>query len=126
MQVKESKNSLSLDASDVKCDMTLVACVFFDSINLRITTMGSGTSRGVAYIINLTALPEYYSSASLVLHQLASFESTIWTADCKCNGNKVVIGNFYIFSLIENNCTIFSFYNNEEYIGCTTNYVKSM
>ncbi|KAL3523194.1 hypothetical protein ACH5RR_016028 [Cinchona calisaya] len=60
--------------------------------NVLVTTMGSGTSRGVAYILDLTAPLDYYANTSLVIQQLASFESTIWNADCNCNGNKVAIG----------------------------------
>ncbi|XP_027089512.1 uncharacterized protein [Coffea arabica] len=60
--------------------------------NVLITTMGSGASRGVAYIMDVTAPLGYYSSTSESLRRLASFESTIWDADCSYNGDKVAIG----------------------------------
>lgn len=58
------------------------------------TTLGSGDSRGSVYILNLTKALDYDASA-VRLHKsstIASFNHTIWTADCNNNGTRAVIG----------------------------------
>ncbi|XP_064967233.1 uncharacterized protein LOC103986735 [Musa acuminata AAA Group] len=59
------------------------------------TTFGSGAAGGSVYILNLhEPLDLILSSGSLFSHisQIASFDRTIWTADCNSHGTQAVIG----------------------------------
>ena len=63
----------------------------------RITTLGSETIGGSVYILNLTR-PLDFNSIPIIrqrMHEVASFNCTIWTADCNSKGSQAVIGKYY-------------------------------
>lgn len=59
-----------------------------------ITTLGSETSGGSVYILNLVEPVDFDSSSALgeMMRKTADFNCTIWTADCSYNSNRAVIG----------------------------------
>ncbi|KAJ6713574.1 TRANSDUCIN/WD40 REPEAT-LIKE SUPERFAMILY PROTEIN [Salix viminalis] len=59
-----------------------------------ITTLGSETSGGSVYILNLVEPVDFDSSSALaeMMRKTAAFNCTIWTADCSYNSNRAVIG----------------------------------
>ncbi|KAF9689090.1 hypothetical protein SADUNF_Sadunf01G0055600 [Salix dunnii] len=61
-----------------------------------ITTLGSETSGGSVYILNLVKPVDFDSSSALaeMMHKTAAFNCTIWTADCSYNSNRAVIGKY--------------------------------
>ena len=64
--------------------------------------MGSETSGGSLYIVKLSELLDLNSSISSIrqrIHEVTTFNCTIWTADYNFNGNRAVVGKFYLFSL---------------------------
>jgi hypothetical protein len=62
----------------------------------RITTLGSETSGGSVYILNLVEPVDFDSSSAIgeMMHKTADFNCTIWTADCSYNSNRAVIGKY--------------------------------
>lgn len=62
----------------------------------RITTLGSETSGGSVYILNLVEPVNFDSSSAIgrMLFKAASFNCTIWTADCNPNSSQAVIGKY--------------------------------
>jgi hypothetical protein len=65
----------------------------------RITTLGSETSGGSVYILNLVEPVDFDSSSAIgeMMHKTADFNCTIWTADCSYNSNRAVIGKYSSF-----------------------------
>jgi hypothetical protein len=68
----------------------------------RITTLGSETSGGSVYILNLAEPVDFDSSSAIgeMMRKTADFNCTIWTADCSYNSNRAVIGknsSFFFF-----------------------------
>ncbi|XP_062162975.1 uncharacterized protein LOC133869896 [Alnus glutinosa] len=69
-----------------------------DSSNIQealISTLGSETSGGSLYIVKLIEPLELDSSIPIIsrrIHEVASFNCTVWTADCNFNGSRAVIG----------------------------------
>ncbi|KAJ9709429.1 hypothetical protein PVL29_001078 [Vitis rotundifolia] len=62
--------------------------------HVLITTLGSETIGGSVYILNLTR-PLDFNSIPIIrqrMHEVASFNCTIWTADCNSKGSQAVIG----------------------------------
>ncbi|XP_041027393.1 DDB1- and CUL4-associated factor 4 [Juglans microcarpa x Juglans regia] len=60
-----------------------------------ISTLGSETSRGSLNIVKLVEPLDLNSSVSGLnqrIHEVASFNCTIWTADCSFNGSRAAIG----------------------------------
>ncbi|KAK9268072.1 hypothetical protein L1049_010511 [Liquidambar formosana] len=60
-----------------------------------ITTLGSETHGGSVYVLNLVEpldLNPHIFDLKRILHEVACFSYTIWTADCNSNGNQAVIG----------------------------------
>ena len=74
----------------------------FNKIN-RITSIGSETSGGSVYVLNLDEPLEYNLSLPLTrrLYEITSFDCTVWTADCNSDGIHAVIGEFFTFALFE-------------------------
>lgn len=62
----------------------------------RITTLGSETSGGSVYILNLVEPVDFDSSSAIgeMMHKTADFNCTIWTADCNPNSSQAVIGKY--------------------------------
>ncbi|KAL9386788.1 hypothetical protein Peur_019912 [Populus x canadensis] len=60
----------------------------------RLATLGSETSGGSVYILNLVEPVNFDSSSAIgrMLFKAASFNCTIWTADCNPNSSQAVIG----------------------------------
>ncbi|GLT69551.1 hypothetical protein SLA2020_416940 [Shorea laevis] len=69
-----------------------------DSSNIQealISTLGSETSGGALYIVKLIGPLELDSSIPIIsrrIDEVASFNCTVWTADCNFNGSRAVIG----------------------------------
>ncbi|XP_065853925.1 uncharacterized protein [Euphorbia lathyris] len=59
-----------------------------------ITTLGSETSGGSLFILNLSGPLELYSRTPMrrLINDIASFSCTIWTTDCNRNATQAVIG----------------------------------
>ncbi|KAF2286858.1 hypothetical protein GH714_033400 [Hevea brasiliensis] len=59
-----------------------------------LTTLGSETSGGSVFILNLVEPLDLYSSTSIrrMIREVASFNCTIWTADCNHNATLAAIG----------------------------------
>ncbi|XP_061965697.1 uncharacterized protein LOC133689714 [Populus nigra] len=59
-----------------------------------ITTLGSETSGGSVYNLNLVEPVDFDSSSAIgeMMRKTADFNCTIWTADCSYNSNRAVIG----------------------------------
>ncbi|GMY35078.1 ddb1- and cul4-associated factor 4 [Fagus crenata] len=60
-----------------------------------ISTLGSETSGGSLYIVKLSELLDLNSSISTIrqrIHEVTTFNCTIWTADYNFNGNRAVVG----------------------------------
>ncbi|XP_022146543.1 uncharacterized protein LOC111015736 isoform X2 [Momordica charantia] len=60
-----------------------------------ISTLGSDTSGGSVYILNLVEPLDFNRSIPLIrrrIHEVASFNCSIWTADCGSSGGRAVIG----------------------------------
>lgn len=72
-----------------------------------VTTLGSGVSGGSVYLLNLTK-PLDFSSSAFLLHRrtlkVASFDCTMWTADCSRNGARAIIGEFFQCAFIHIIC----------------------
>lgn len=65
------------------------------TIQNMVTALGSGLSRGSVCILNLSEpldLSLCSSSLDSRISRIASFDRTIWTADCNSNGKQAVIG----------------------------------
>ncbi|XP_038988063.1 uncharacterized protein LOC103696415 [Phoenix dactylifera] len=74
-----------------------------DNMNM-VTALGSGLSRGSVCILNLSEpldLSLVSSSLASRISRIASFESTIWTADCNSNRKQAVIGTNLGAALID-------------------------
>ncbi|XP_059437327.1 uncharacterized protein LOC132170380 isoform X2 [Corylus avellana] len=69
-----------------------------DSSNIQealISTLGSETSGGSLYIVKLIEPLELDSNIRTIsqrIHKVASFDCTVWTADCNFNGSQAVTG----------------------------------
>ncbi|KAG5516139.1 hypothetical protein RHGRI_036999 [Rhododendron griersonianum] len=66
--------------------------------HLMITSLGSEASGGSVYTLNLSE-PLDYDLSSLMLrrriYKAASFNCTVWTADCNSDGSQAVVGKFF-------------------------------
>lgn len=65
--------------------------------------MGSETSGGSVYVLNFVNPVDSNPSTSIIwqrMHEVASFNCTIWTADYNSIANQAVIGKFFPFLLI--------------------------
>ncbi|KAI3708843.1 hypothetical protein L2E82_38344 [Cichorium intybus] len=61
----------------------------------RITTLGSETSGGSVYVMNLKEPLEYGLEVAMLsrrIDEISRFKSTVWTADFNSNKHQVVIG----------------------------------
>ncbi|OAY54404.1 uncharacterized protein LOC110611784 isoform X2 [Manihot esculenta] len=67
---------------------------FFSIQHALVTTLGSETSGGSVFILNIVEPLDLYSSTSIrrMIREVASFNCTIWTADCNHNASLAVIG----------------------------------
>lgn len=75
----------------------------FDALTwgTRISTLGSDTSGGSVYILNLVEPLDFNRTIPVIrrrIHEVASFNCSIWTADCQSSGGRAVIGTFLLFS----------------------------
>lgn len=69
-----------------------------------VTALGSGVSRGSVCILNLSEPLDLHLSSSCLdsrISKIASFDRTIWTADCNSNGKQAVIGTNLGAALID-------------------------
>lgn len=60
-----------------------------------ISTLGSDTSGGSVYILNLVEPLDFNRTIPVIrrrIHEVASFNCSIWTADCQSSGGRAVIG----------------------------------
>ncbi|XP_010260798.1 PREDICTED: uncharacterized protein LOC104599783 [Nelumbo nucifera] len=63
--------------------------------NALITTLGSETSGGSIFVLNLSEPLEFSPSIPVLrrrLFEVASLNCTIWTADCNSNGTEAIVG----------------------------------
>lgn len=63
--------------------------------------MGSDISGGSVYILNLIEPLDFNRTIPVIrrrIHEVASFNCSIWTADCQSSGGRAVIGTFLMFS----------------------------
>ncbi|GAV75061.1 hypothetical protein CFOL_v3_18540, partial [Cephalotus follicularis] len=78
----------------VKLSRKRSSCTMVDDSYIQqalITTLGSETSGGSVYILNLVE-PLDIALGWQRLHEVGSYNCTIWTADCKPNSNQALIG----------------------------------
>ncbi|XP_022762566.1 uncharacterized protein LOC111308499 [Durio zibethinus] len=66
-----------------------------------ITTLGSETSCGYVYILNLLEPVDFTSRLDQRLHAVASFNYTIWAADYNSHKNQAVIGTNHGAALVD-------------------------
>lgn len=69
----------------------------------RISTLGSDTSGGSVYILNLVEPLDFNRSIPVIrrrIHEVVSFNCSIWTTDCESSGGRAVIGTFLLFPLV--------------------------
>ncbi|CAK7335949.1 unnamed protein product [Dovyalis caffra] len=66
-----------------------------------IATLGSETSGGSVYILNVVEPVDFDSSYAIggMMRKAASFNCTIWTADCSPNSSRAVIGKSALVNL---------------------------
>ncbi|XP_004134515.2 uncharacterized protein LOC101220880 isoform X1 [Cucumis sativus] len=60
-----------------------------------ISTLGSDVSGGSVYILNLVEPLDFNRTIPVIrrrIHEVASFDCSIWTADCQSSGGRAVIG----------------------------------
>ncbi|XP_072986971.1 uncharacterized protein [Typha latifolia] len=57
-----------------------------------VTTLGSGVSSGSLYLLNLGEPLDFAVSLHSRISNIASFDCTVWTADCNSSGTQAVIG----------------------------------
>ncbi|KAG7034824.1 hypothetical protein SDJN02_04556 [Cucurbita argyrosperma subsp. argyrosperma] len=60
-----------------------------------ISTLGSDSSGGSVYVLNLVEPLDFNRSIPVIrrrIHEVASFNCSIWTADCESSGGRAVIG----------------------------------
>lgn len=65
--------------------------------------MGSETSGGAIYVLSLDDPFEFSSSSFSIgqrMTQVASFNCTIWTADCDSSASKAVVGKLSFSNII--------------------------
>lgn len=68
----------------------------------RISTLGSDSSGGSVYVLNLVEPLDFNRSIPVIrrrIHEVASFNCSIWTADCESSGGRAVIGMCFFWSL---------------------------
>jgi len=80
-------------------------CLYFSFDALtwgtRISTLGSDVSGGSVYILNLVEPLDFNRTIPVIrrrIHEVASFDCSIWTADCQSSGGRAVIGTILLFS----------------------------
>ncbi|KAK6254250.1 hypothetical protein QUC31_015970 [Theobroma cacao] len=93
-------------SSRISCIKLFEKCSTFtnnDDSKVRralITTLGSETSGGYVYILNLLEPVDFSSTVDQRLHAVASFNYTIWTADFNSHTSRAVIGTNIGASLV--------------------------
>lgn len=68
------------------------------TLELRITTLGAESSGGTVNILNLSEPLDLNSSIPTDrtrISEIASFECTVWTADCSHDQKQAVVGKFF-------------------------------
>ncbi|XP_044497321.1 DDB1- and CUL4-associated factor 4 isoform X2 [Mangifera indica] len=89
---------MSSSLSSIKLPRKSSSCELDDDFNCRravVTTLGSETSGGAIYVLSLDDPFEFSSSSFSIgqrMTQVASFNCTIWTADCDSSASKAVVG----------------------------------
>lgn len=88
-------------ASSITCIKRL-GCNFHDAASTNssvqralVTTLGSGGSGGSVYVMDTSGaidFPAVSLNADGRLERVASFDRTVWTADCNSDGTQVVLG----------------------------------
>ncbi|KAI8524783.1 hypothetical protein RHMOL_Rhmol13G0176100 [Rhododendron molle] len=69
----------------------------------RITSLGSEASGGSVYTLNLSEPLDYDLSSVMLrrrIYKAASFDCTVWTADCNSDGSQAVVGKFFTTSFV--------------------------
>ena len=66
-----------------------------------VATLGSGGSGGSVYIMDMSTIDSATVSrkAHERIERVASFDRTVWTADCNSDGTQVVLGELAILSI---------------------------
>lgn len=67
-------------------------------LELRITTLGAGSSGGTVNILNLSEPLDLNSSIPTDrarISEIASFEYTVWTADCSHDQKQAIVGKSF-------------------------------
>ncbi|TXG48400.1 hypothetical protein EZV62_027694 [Acer yangbiense] len=89
---------MSSSVSCIKSSAKHSICTTDNGVNLQralITTLGSETSGGSVYVLNFVNPVDSNPSTSIIwqrMHEVASFNCTIWTADYNSIANQAVIG----------------------------------
>jgi WD repeat-containing protein 21A len=68
-----------------------------------VATLGSGESGGSVYIMDMSGaidFPTVSLNADGRLERVASFDRTVWTADCNSDGTQVVLGELAEIGLL--------------------------
>ncbi|KAM7530330.1 hypothetical protein LguiB_033740 [Lonicera macranthoides] len=98
----------ALMSSNISCiqvcraDNAMQHVLYPKHLLLLITSIGSETSGGSVYVLNLNEPLEYNLSLPLTrrLYEITSFDCTVWTADCNSDGIHAVIGTNLGASLV--------------------------
>ncbi|KAJ0018785.1 hypothetical protein Pint_11771 [Pistacia integerrima] len=95
---------MSSRVSSIKLPRKYSSCELDDGFNCRrtvVTTLGSGTPGGAIYVLSLDdpfEFPPGLFSIRQRMTSVASFNCTIWTADCNSSASEAVVGkDLYVF-----------------------------
>ncbi|XP_031285403.1 uncharacterized protein LOC116144088 isoform X2 [Pistacia vera] len=89
---------MSSRVSSIKLPRKYSSCELDDGFNCRrtvVTTLGSGTPGGAIYVLSLDdpfEFPPGLFSIRQRMTSVASFNCTIWTADCNSSASEAVVG----------------------------------
>ena len=69
-----------------------------------VATLGSGGSGGSVYIMDMSTIDSATVSRNAHgrIERVASFDRTVWTADCNSDGTQVVLGELVVLDDMRN------------------------